>query len=149
MPTVRTPQARADELFPPGYDCLTYTHVMRDGVVFEDVLRHGYWAGCAKRFGLNTKENPFIRVVNDEHSILAELYVRSVQTNMVIVETVWGPLYFGDVKLREDYQPKWIVGKRAWRIMRMSDKQFVFDKEFGTKEQCQEYIDENLMKEAA
>lgn len=149
-PLTRIKKARENELFTPGYDCGIWTHVMRDGIVFEDVLKPEYWTSLSGKIGVNTRFNPLVAVVNDEHTFFALLYVRSVQQNQVFVEPILGPFVYGEVETEEDrtLMPKWNVGARHWQVIRKSDRQVVKEG-FGVKEQAVEWIDTHLKSVAA
>lgn len=149
-PEKRIIKARSGDLSAPNSDSRIWTLTMREGVTFEDVMKPAFWTSLADKFSVGTQFHNRVSVVNEEHSFFAELYVRSVQENQVIVEPIVGPHYFDTVEVSEDATlvPKWNLGKRSFEAVRSADNKPV-QGGFATKEQCVEWIDDHLNKVAA
>jgi len=138
-------RARSGELLIGNAGGINYKYTMRDGVVFDDLLRPEYWAAEADTFGVGTGYDHTIEVFNPEKRFYARLYVTNVRPNEVEVTLLDGPKTWGEVELREDYQPEWNFGKKGYDIMRMSDKKIIHPAvKGGSKEQAQSWIDENI-----
>ena len=147
---VKPVKAKHDELLPPDYDCRGFTHVMRDGVTFKDVLEPVYWTTLAEMLGVGTHFHPMIHVVNKEHTFYALLYARSVQENQVFVEVLIEPRTYGEVETDEGatMEIKFNQKSEKWYVRRKLDRQIIKGG-LHTSEQAQEWLDDHMAKIAA
>lgn len=130
---------------------------------FEDTLRPEYWSSIAfklkgdPRMRTNDYTGAIIEVRTDDHAFMAELYVRGVMDNGLIVSCI-GPLQDDTGKAcavniatgepwagREEDKPvggliaKWNFGKKCFEVHRISDNAMV-STGHKTKELAQKWI---------
>lgn len=115
------------------------------GWAFDDCLKPEFWVNVMRYFradpntGGHDKAGATIDVRTEDHAFRAILYVRAVTNAGLIVECLGPdvdvktgkaclPHYFGrkDVETA-GYNVRWNVGKRAFDIVRLADKEIVGD----------------------
>jgi len=148
-------------LMRPNYQStVPWTIILPEGYTVEDCLKPSFWAHVASIFDGHKDFHNFIEVVNVERTVYAKLYVRAIQEQQMVVENVTFPpgykgdhqyFVFGPTKVAEDgkLKPKWNVAKRGFDVV-ASDGSLVHDgKDFPTKEQAIEWIDNHMKLVAA
>lgn len=161
-------EARKDEVrkeppkpvLPPGRDNFSLTeagfqfatiHVKQPvGHTVEDALRPEYWVHHSRYLkaeqasGRPDLAGSKIELRTLDHAHYAELYVRAVHDNTLVVQLLREPVYLGLKSAGTDsFEVKWNVGERGFYIVRKSDKQVVASK-LPTKDAAQEWIDKTM-----
>lgn len=162
--TAKKPVAQPVEpekiVLPPGRDNFSITeagfqyatiHVKQPvGHTVEDALRPEYWVHHARWLkaeqasGRPDLAGSKIELRTLDHAHYAELYVRAVHDNSLVVQLLREPVMLGLQKAGTDaFEVKWNVGERGFYVVRKSDKQTVASK-LPTKEAAQEWIDKTM-----
>jgi hypothetical protein len=149
----------AKPILPPGRDNFSLTeagfqyatiHVKQPvGHTVEDALRPEYWVHHARFLkaeqasGRPDLAGSKIELRTLDHAHYAELYVRSVHDNTLIVQLLGEPAYLGLRDAGDDaFEVRWNVGAKGFDVVRKSDKKIVAPaSELKTKEAAQEWID--------
>ena len=129
--------------------------MVKQGVTIKDIMEPEFWSQVAYKFQSPLFERKdytgsIIEVRSEDHSLYAELYVRAVQKNSLVVSLLKsdqdGIAWVGVQKKLDDTSPfevRWNVGKRGYDVLRKSDKQIVGEAaRLKTKEQAFAWIDE-------
>lgn len=114
---------------------------------FEEILRPEFWSQVAHRFrgditgGRRDFAGSIVVVRAVDHSFYAELYIREVQQNGLLVGVLREPVYFGPRGDIETvlFKTRWNVGKQRHEVLRRTDNEVVF--ESATKESAMAWID--------
>lgn len=122
------------------------------GHTFKDALRPEYWVNVAYMLAATPVTNEpdragaVIEVRTADHSFYAELYVRGVPEQGLIVSVLREPVYFGP---KQDGTPqfdlRWNLGKRGFDVLRKSDGAIVGDgTKFPTKEMALKWVEDTV-----
>ena len=132
------------------YEYARFSARLAENVSFEDTLKPEFWVHVAHILQKTPvtnepdKAGAIIELRTIDHSFYAELYVRAVQEKGLIVSTLREPVYFGPKAVSsETFDVKWNVGKRAYDIVRKSDREIVKGG-VPTKEAAQDWIDKTV-----
>ncbi len=134
---------------PNAASTVPWTVVLPVGHTMEDVLKPHYWSSVARLF--DPRFHTFINIVNEEHTLFAQLYVQAVQENQLIVRQI-GETQDWSIKSEviHSLTPKWNVGKRGYDVIRVSDKAVIQDgSKFKTEEQALDWIKAHVQAIAA
>jgi hypothetical protein len=149
-------------ILPPGRENFSITeagfqfatiHVKQPvGHTVEDALRPEYWVHHARYLkappnsGQSDLVGSKIELRTLDHAHYAELYVRAVHDNTLVVDILREPVYFGPKNVGTDqFDVRWNVGARGFDVIRKSDKKIVAPaSELKTKEAAQEWIDKTM-----
>ncbi len=117
---------------------------------FEDCLNPEFWVAVAHQLqvtpvtGEPDRSGAVIEIRTADHAFYAELYVRAVQEQGLIVSVLREPVYLGP---KEDSKPgfrvRWNVGKREHEVIRQSDNIIVAGK-FKVKEDAFKWIEDTV-----
>jgi len=126
------------------------------GHTIDDTLKPEYWAHVAYRLqkdalsGAKDRAGAIIRVTAIDMSFTAELFVRAVQEQGLVVELLKpdarGVCWLGPNAVESDrFETRWNVGKRGFDIIRESDREIVADGSvIKTREMAKSWIDETM-----
>lgn len=134
---------------PNAASTVPWTVVLPAGHTMEDVLKPHYWSSVARLF--DQRFHTFITIVNDEHTLFAQLYVQAVQENQLIVRQIGETQDWGvKDEVINSLTTQWNVGKRGYDVIRAADKMVVQDgSKFKSKEMAQEWIRQHVRAVAA
>ena len=128
-----------------------FTHTMPVGWDFRECLRPEYWVNVCYLLQKNPRSNEpdkagaIIEVRTEDHEWYAELYVRAVQAQGLVVSVLRAPERVAPVEKANGtgpYEKRWNVGKGGYDVIRTLDGAFVGDgKQLKTKEAAQDFID--------
>ena len=118
------------------------------GWTFNDTMDPDFWSNVAhllapsKMTNTPARVGDFIEVRTEDHSFYAELYVRAVREQSLIVAPVSDPVYFGkDVPSRvEGMHIRYNTQKRKYEVLRDTDNAVVGDG-FDLKENAVRFIE--------
>lgn len=147
-------------VLPPGRDGFSITeagfqyatiHVKQPvGHTVEDALRPEYWVHHARALkaeqasGRPDMAGSKIELRTLDHAHYAELYVRAVHENTLVVDLLREPVYFGPKAVgTKELEVRWNVGNRGYDVIRQSDRHVVASK-LPTKEAAVEWIDKTM-----
>lgn len=123
---------------------------LAENVAFEDTLKPEFWVHIVHLLQKTPvtnepdKAGAIIELRTIDHSFYAELYVRAVEEKGLIVSPLREPVYFGPKAVSSNgFEAKWNVGKRAYDIIRKSDREIVKGG-VPTKEAAQDWIDKTV-----
>lgn len=147
-------------VLPPGRENFSITeagfqfatiHVKQPvGHTVEDALKPEYWVHHARYLKAppNTGQSDLVGSKIElralDHSHYAELYVRAVHDNTLVVQLLRDAVYLGLQKAGDDaFEVRWNVGNRGYDVIRESDRAIVASK-LATKDAAQEWIDKTM-----
>lgn len=147
QPPKAPPALKTRDFGQAEYKNLRMSAVLQDGQTFDDCLRPEFWASVAYIFrketgGIKDKSGAIIEVRTVDHEFYAELYVRAVLDNGLIVGVLRQPVYLSPKTADPDkFEIKWNVGEQAYNIIRQSDRSIVA-RNLKVKEQAFAWIAE-------
>ncbi len=119
-------------------------------VTFEDCLNPEFWVNIAHLLqvtpvtGEPDRSGAIIEVRTADHAFYAELYVRAVHDQGLIVSVLREPKYFTpEENAAPGFNTRWNVGKRRHEVIRKSDNKIVAG-DFKIKEDALQWINETI-----
>ena len=111
-----------------------YSVTLPVGWTLDEILDPEAWAQVAHVLdrvpvtGEPPRVGTIIEVRTEDHAFYAELYVRAVRKMALDVQVISGPVTLGvEKKDPQKFDVRWNVGKRAFDIVRKSDRVIVAD----------------------
>lgn len=126
-----------------------FSVVLPQGWTFEETLKPEFWANVAHILAPNPNagNKPYtgsiIEIRTQDHAFYAELYVRGVQKQALIVQTIREPVLFGQdvARASKHFKTRWNVQKNGFDVIRISDNEIILDASaLPTQELAQEAI---------
>jgi hypothetical protein len=153
---LKEPKIHPTKFMPGPYRSARFEALLPVGAKYEDCLKPEFWSQVAhvleppKGTTDRAWEGSIIEVRTEDHKFYAELYVRGVKKQELVVAPLRDPVYFWEEKkpqTSDSQQPdrwltKWNVGTRSFDIIRQSDKEVV-STGFKVKEDAVAWIKEN------